>query len=77
MAPILRAMRPMRSIPTTPSVIGMHAFHVHFNDSRVHFDVVVDFNLKDISDFRKRATEELEKEFPTYSFQFNIDPDYA
>ena len=68
-------MKVLKSV--SPSVIGMHAFHVHFNDSRVHFDVVVDFNLKDISDFRKRATVALEKEFPTYSFQFNIDPDYA
>ncbi len=59
------------------SVIGMHAFHVHFEDLRVHFDVVVDFNLKDFSEFRKKATEALEKEFPSYTFQFNIDPDYA
>ena len=61
----------------SPSVIAMHAFHVHFEDSRVHFDVVVDFNLKDISEFRKKATKALEEEFPTYNFQFNIDPDYA
>ncbi len=61
----------------SPSVMAMHAFHVHFKESLVHFDVVVDFNLTDISEFRKKATEALENEFPTYRFQYNIDPDYA
>lgn len=78
--PTVRLMKSevMKVLKTvSPSVIGMHAFHVHFEDSRVHFDVVVDFNLTDISDFRKRATAALEEEFPTYTFQFNIDPDYA
>lgn len=59
------------------SVIGIHAFHVHLEDSRVHFDVVVDFNLENFAEFRSRATKRLETEFPSYSFQFNIDPDYS
>ena len=62
---------------STLHVARLHAFHVHFKESLVHFDVVVDFNLTDISEFRKKATEALENEFPTYRFQYNIDPDYA
>ncbi len=78
--PTVRAMkgevlRTLKDI--SPSVIGIHAFHVHMEDSRVHFDVVVDFNLEDIALFRSRATKRLEEEFPSYSFQFNIDPDYS
>ena len=61
----------------SPSVISIHAFHVHLEDSRVHFDVVVDFALTDYAAFRKEATKALSEAFPTYVFQFNIDPDYA
>lgn len=59
------------------AVISIHAFHVHMEDSRVHFDVVVDFSLTDYAAFRRNATKALNDAFPTYSFQFNIDPDYA
>ena len=58
-------------------VISIHAFHVHMNDSRVHFDVVVGFSLTDYASFRRNATKALTEAFPAYSFQFNIDPDYA
>ena len=61
----------------SPSVISIHAFHVHLEDSRVHFDVVVDFALTDYAAFRKEASKALSEAFPTYVFQFNIDPDYA
>lgn len=61
----------------SPSVISIHAFHVHMDDSRVHFDVVVDFSLTDYATFRREATKALNDAFPTYTFQFNIDPDYA
>ena len=61
----------------SPAVIGIHAFHVHLEDSRVHFDVVVDFSIKDYAEFRRTEEKALEEAFPTYRFQFNIDPDYA
>lgn len=61
----------------SPAVIGIHAFHVHLEDSRVHFDVVVDFTIRDYAEFRRTEEKALEAAFPTYSFQFNIDPDYA
>ena len=69
---VLKVLRTVSS-----SVISIHAFHVHMEDSRVHFDVVVDFSLTDYAAFRKKATEALTEAFPTYRFQFNIDPDYA
>ncbi len=68
-------LKVMKSV--SPSVISLHAFHVHLEDSRVHFDVVVDFSLTDYAAFRRDATKALNEAFPTYIFQFNIDPDYA
>ena len=70
--PILKVLKDVSS-----AVISIHAFHVHMEDSRVHFDVVVDFSLTDYAAFRRNATKALNDAFPTYSFQFNIDPDYA
>ena len=68
-------LKVMKSVSS--SVISIHAFHVHMEDSRVHFDVVVDFALTDYAAFRRDAEKALNEAFPTYTFQFNIDPDYA
>ena len=62
---------------TSPAVLSIHGFHVHFEDSRVHFDVVVDFTVTDLAAFRAAEQKALEEAFPTYKFSFNIDPDYA
>ncbi len=61
----------------SPAVLSIHGFHVHFEDSRVHFDVVIDFTVTDLAAFRAAEQKALEEAFPTYSFSFNIDPDYA
>ncbi len=61
----------------SPAVLSIHGFHVHFEDSRVHFDVVVDFTISDLAAFRMEEQKALEEAFPTYRFSFNIDPDYA
>ncbi len=59
------------------SVIGIHGFHVHFEEKRIEFDIVVDFSLKDRDSFRKNLTGLLELVFPDYTVSFNIDPDYS
>ena len=58
-------------------VIGIHGFHVHFEEKKIEFDVVVDFVLKDHAKFKRLMTEMLEKTFPGYSVEFNIDLDYS
>ena len=58
-------------------VIGIHGFHVHFNEKKIEFDVVVDFSLKDHNKFKKGMIEALEKEFPGFVVDFNIDLDYS
>lgn len=58
-------------------VIGIHGFHVHFDEKRIEFDVVVSFSLRDWETFRKNMTGLLELIFPGYVISFNIDPDYS
>ena len=62
---------------TSPDVMDIHAFHIHLEDSRVHFDLVVDFSLTDYQGFREKATEALQEALPGYTFKFNIEPDFA
>ena len=58
-------------------VIGIHGFHVHFEEKRIEFDVVVSFALRDWEKFRRNLTGLLEMIFPDYTVSFNIDPDYS
>ena len=58
-------------------VIGIHGFHVHFQEKKIEFDVVVDFSIKDYNKFKKGMTSALEKEFDGYKVEFNIDLDYS
>ena len=37
----------------------------------------VDFTVTNYAQFRTQASKALEDAFPTYTFKFNIDPDYA
>ena len=47
------------------------------NEKKIEFDVVVDFSLKDHNKFKKGMIEALEKEFPGFVVDFNIDLDYS
>lgn len=62
---------------TSPHVVSLHAFHVHFDTKTVHFDVVVDFKVRNYLELTRILNEALEKEFPGYTFEFAIDPEYA
>lgn len=59
-----------------PHVLSIHAFHVHFDRQLVHFDVVVDFTVRNYVEFTQKATRALEERMPGYSFEFTVDPEY-
>ena len=58
-------------------VISLHAFHVHFDTHLVHFDVVVDFHVGNYNELSNKLTECLSRKWPDFTFEFQIDPDYA
>ena len=62
---------------TSSHVISLHAFHVHFDTHTVHFDVVVDFKVRNYLELTKRLDTALRLVFPDYTFEFTIDPEYA
>lgn len=62
---------------TSHHVLSLHAFHVHFDTHMVHFDVVVDFNVKNSVNLKNKLTKALKLYYPDYSFEFTIDPEYG
>lgn len=62
---------------TSPHVLSIHAFHVHFDRSLVHFDVVTDFGIKNSKTFSEELQKGLAERFPQYTFAFAIDPEYS
>ena len=61
---------------TSGHVLSLHAFHVHFDTHTVHFDVVVDFKVRNYVELTKRLTDALTARWPEYTFEFSIDPEY-
>lgn len=62
---------------TSHHVLSIHAFHVHFDTRTVHFDVVVDFGVKNYDALSKKLSKALNILYPDFTFEFEIDPDYA
>ena len=57
-------------------VLSIHAFHIHYDRKLVHFDVVVDFTVKNRTHLAKELTNVLKEAFPEFTYEFNIDPEY-
>lgn len=57
-------------------ILSIHAFHIHHETNMVHFDLVVDYSVKNYKEANAEYTAFLEKTFPNYHFHFMIDPEY-
>lgn len=61
---------------TSPHVLSIHAFHIHYDRKLVHFDVVADFEVKNSSHLADELRCALEKAYPGFRFEFTVDPEY-
>ncbi len=57
-------------------ILSIHAFHIHHETNMVHFDLVVDYTVRNYTEANREYREFLEKTFPGYRFHFMIDPEY-
>lgn len=73
----MRDLTLMKMQMVSSDVIGIHGFHVHFEEKMIEFDTVVDFVLKDHNKFKSHMKTILEETFPGYKVDFNIDLDYS
>ena len=66
-----------RIVTSIPGAVSIHNFYYDRERRLFRFDVVVGFGTRDFSDFRKRATEEIQKSYPDSAVMMNMDLDYA
>lgn len=67
----------MAAVKDMPETISIHAFNLDEKNKRIRFDVIVDFCVHDFSVFRKALVDKLKVLYPDYTFDINIDLDYA
>lgn len=69
--------RIMDMLKRTPGVIEVHGLYIDPKDRTISFDVVVDFNVKDLEGFRRKLVSEVRDCYPDYRSDVVIDYDYS
>ncbi len=60
----------------SPHVLSLHAFHVHFDTKTIHFDVVIDFRARNLSQLSGILEKAVNERYPDYKVEFTMDPEY-
>ena len=59
------------------NVKQMHGFYIDKEEKSMRFDIVVSFDEKQRGDLYSQVREAVEKEYPGYTIQFNMDMDFS
>lgn len=60
-----------------PHVVTMHAFYVDFEQHIIRFDIVHDFDMKDVGKTKTIIEEAIKQAYPEFILAIGIDLDYA
>ncbi|MBQ7534838.1 MAG: cation transporter [Stomatobaculum sp.] len=60
-----------------PHVLQMHGFHLDKELKTMRFDIVVSFDAKDRSQVYQNVCDKVQKEFPDYTLQVQMDIDFS
>ena len=58
-------------------ILSLHAFYVNYDLKLISFDSVISFKAKDVVKVRNELVEELERTYPGFHFEINIDVDFS
>ena len=61
----------------TEGAISIHAFNYDKNNKLIRFDIIVDFGVHDFMEFRNKLIRKLSESYPGFTFDINVDLDYA
>lgn len=64
-------------VKNTKDALSLHAFNYDEQGKAIRFDVIVDFGVRDFSAFKNNLIMKLQAAYPGYSFDINVDLDYA
>ncbi len=75
---VIRAKRQVEEIVLSHEHIRqMHGFYLLKDEKTMRFDIVVSFDAKDRKAVCREVTDKVQKEFPDYRLQVNMDTDFA
>ena len=58
-------------------VLQLHGFRLSREEKTIHFDVIIDFDIKDRESVFREISEEVKAKFPEYTFQIVMDFDFT
>ena len=58
-------------------VIQMHGFYASPEEKKIHFDVIISFNIKDRESLRQHIVNDVEKRYPGWDVFTNLDIDMS
>ena len=59
------------------SIIQVHGFYVDEEINMISFDLIFNFDVKNVDEKIKILKEELKKEYPKYDYNIIVDLDYS
>ena len=65
------------SVKGTEGAISIHAFNYDKNIKLIRFVIFVDFGVHDFMEFRIKLIRKLSESYPGFTFDINVDLDYA
>ena len=66
-----------RIVLAVPHVLQMHGFYFEKAEQRIHFDVIVSFDAKDRNEVFQQIMQEVQKAYPDFTLQINLDTDFS
>ena len=58
-------------------VINSHGYYIDLERKEIHFDIMVDFSVKDKEVFCKKVADEIAKKYPGFQGMPNLDMNYS
>jgi DNA-binding Lrp family transcriptional regulator len=64
-------------VTANPNVLQMHGFNLNQANKEIRFDIVVSFDAEDRRQVYREVCENVQKEYPDYTLQIQIDMDFS
>lgn len=60
-----------------PEIKQLHGFYIDYEQNKVSFDIIIDFEAKDPKDIKNKIKTEMKEKYPEYEYSVVIDSDFS
>ena len=60
-----------------PEIKQLHGFYIDYEQNKVSFDIIIDFEAKDPKDIKNKIKSEMKEKYPEYEYSVVIDSDFS